>query len=371
MAVRPSASDRARLGEVLLSRRAFSTALLSTAVMGALSACGSDGPTTAGTVSSTPVPSTTSGSETSTSATVSSSAAAPAFPVSVAHKFGTTEITTAPTKVVSVGLTEQDFLLALGIVPIGVTDWYGDQPLATWPWAASLLGDAQPKVLSNADGLQFLEIAKLKPDLIIGVNSGMSEEDYTKLAKIAPTVATPSEAKSEYFDSWPLYLRTIGAAVGKPTEAAALEATIRDQFATAAAAHPDFAGKKVIFLQNAVYDGNFIAYQKGLGTEFLTDLGFEIPAELDQYVPAEGGQALIPTERIEVLNTADYLVWATEKDEDETELAKVPGFANLTAVKNGKSVYTGGILAGAIYFSSPPSLSYVIENLVPLLADGS
>lgn len=93
-------------------------------------------------------------------------------------------------------------------------------------------------------------------------------------------------------------------------------------FAKAAADDPEFAGREAIFLKNAVYDGNLIAYQEGFGTEFLTNLGFTIPAILNDYVPAEGGQALIPTEKIEVLNTAEYLIWGIEKDEDKVELER-------------------------------------------------
>lgn len=71
---------------------------------------------------------------------------------------------------------------------MAVTDWYGGQPYATWPWARAALGDAKPKVLKNDDGFQFLEIAKLKPDLIVGPNAGMESDDYAKLTKIAPTI---------------------------------------------------------------------------------------------------------------------------------------------------------------------------------------
>lgn len=40
-----------------------------------------------------------------------------AFPVTIEHKFGSTEITAVPTRIVTVGLKEQDDLLALGVVP--------------------------------------------------------------------------------------------------------------------------------------------------------------------------------------------------------------------------------------------------------------
>ena len=56
----------------------------------------------------------------------------------------------AAARVVSVGLTEQDILLQLGVVPIAVTEWYGEKPFATWPWAEELLGDAEPEVLSTS-----------------------------------------------------------------------------------------------------------------------------------------------------------------------------------------------------------------------------
>lgn len=46
----------------------------------------------------------------------------------------------------------------------------------------------------------------------------------------------------------------------------------------------------------------------------------------------------------------------------------MPGFTSLTAVKAGRSLYTGGELAGAIYFASPLSLPHVVDTLVPMLS---
>ena len=52
----------------------------------------------------------------------------------MAHKYGDTIVPAEPQRVVVVGFTEQDILLALGVAPIATTEWYGDQPYAVWPW---------------------------------------------------------------------------------------------------------------------------------------------------------------------------------------------------------------------------------------------
>jgi iron complex transport system substrate-binding protein len=290
------------------------------------------------------------------------------FPVTVDHAFGSTTIDEAPARVVSVGYTEQDTLLALGITPIAVTDWYGDQPFATWPWAQDELGDAEPEVLSLADGFQYERIAALDPDLIVGVNAGMDQGVYDRLAEIAPTVAHPEGAEA-YFSRWDEQALLIGRAVGKEAEAQALVDDIDAQFVEAAAAHPEFAGKQIVFLQNAFYDGEAIAYPDGLSTAFLTDLGFTIPAELAPFDrDGEGAQAFIPLEQLSVLDVADVLLWATESPEDRTNLETEAVYRNLQEVKDGRLVFTDGVTAGAIYFTSVLSLPFVLEHLVPALA---
>src|SRR5246500_4623676 len=108
--------------------------------------------------------------------------------VTVEHFFGETTIQAPPKRVVSAGLTEQDDLLAVGVVPIAVTNWWGDQPFAVWPWAQPRLGPAQPVVLSLDNGLDFDKIAALKPDLIVATNAGVDQDGYKRLSSIAPTI---------------------------------------------------------------------------------------------------------------------------------------------------------------------------------------
>jgi ABC-type Fe3+-hydroxamate transport system substrate-binding protein len=65
---------------------------------------------------------------------------------------------------------------------------------AVWPWARAALGDSKPTVLHTDDGFDFEAIAELRPDLIMGVSSGMTEGDYDKLSRLAPTIAHPGVA---------------------------------------------------------------------------------------------------------------------------------------------------------------------------------
>lgn len=336
-----------RIGSAL-SRRGLLAAVLSVAAAAGLGACQSSPAATAG------------GGATPTTETQGES--------TVEHAYGTTVVPADPQRVISAGVSEQDTLLALGVIPVAVTEWYGEQPDATWPWAHDKLGGAHPEVLSTADGFEFERMAALRPDLIIATNAGVSAEDYAKLSEIAPTIPH-SGRHDKYFEPWYVQTEAIGAALGRKDEATTIVDDIEQRFAEQREAHPEFAGKKAIFLQNAIYDGHAIAYQKGLSTDFLTRLGFEIPDGLEKF--ADEGQAYIPLEQLSVLDAADVLIWATEKKSDEAKLHKAPGFDQLKVVQAGRSIYTGGILAGAIYFTSPLSLPYVLDNLVPMLAEAA
>ena len=334
------------LPDAVLSRRLLLTGSLSAAVIAGLAGCNSSA-------------STTSAEEPSASATA-------IFPVTVTHKYGETVVPAEPKRVVVVGFTEQDILLALGVAPIATTEWYGEQPYAVWPWATPKLGDAEPEVIKAPDKLPLEQIAAMTPDLIIGTNAGLDQDVYASLSKIAPTIANSGKYDSDWFEPWPDQTVMVGKAIGKESEAQQLVDDLRKRFTDEAAAHPQFAGVPAIFLQAPYYEGNAIAYQDGLSTDFLTDLGFVVPEELNAY-EKDGEQAYIPVEKLDVLNAADVLIWATENDGAKAELAKNKLFGQLDAVKAGRSLYTGGELAGAIYFSTVLSLPYVLDTLVPQL----
>jgi len=61
-------------------------------------------------------------------------------------------------------------------------------------------------------------------------------------------------------------------------------------------------------------------------------------------------------------------LWATESPDDRTALEAEPLYGALERVQDGRLVFTDGVTAGAIYFTSVLSLPYVIDKLVPALA---
>ena len=278
--------------------------------------------------------------------------------VTVKHVFGETKIPAPPKRVVSAGFTEQDDLLAVGVVPIAVTDWFGGEPFGVWPWAQPKLGGAQPVVLSLDDGIQADQIASLKPDLIIATNAGLDQDTYTKLSGIAPTIA--QSGPDAFFEPWKVQATTIGQAVFKHDDMQTLIAGVDEKFKTVGTNNPQFAGKKVLLLSGTFYQDSVRVTEKGWRTDFLTQMGFAIP---------DTGGWLIPRDKmVSVLDEADVLIWSTESDEEQAALLADPTIAKLRATVQNRNVFTGKELAGAIAFASTLSYPVVADRLPPLIA---
>src|SRR5690606_36230670 len=166
------------------------------------------------------------------------------WPVSIRHAHGETTITEEPQRVVTVGYTDHDILLALGVVPVGLRNWFGDYPHGVWPWAQDALGEATPTKLTGE--LDFEAIAALDPDLILGLYVGLTEEEYTTLSQIAPTVAQSGD-HANYGTPWQEMTRTAGKAVGRAEEAEGLITAVDERIAQARQEHPEFEGLELVY----------------------------------------------------------------------------------------------------------------------------
>ena len=278
--------------------------------------------------------------------------------VTVKHVFGETKIPASPTRVVSAGFTEQDDLLAVGVVPIAVTNWWGDQPFGVWPWAMPKLGGAQPEVLDLSNGLQIDRIAALKPDLIVATNAGVDQDTYNKLSGIAPTIA--QSGQDAFFEPWKEQAAAISQAVFKFDEMAALVKGVEDKFTAAGTNNPQFAGKKVLLLEGTLVDDAVQVLTPGWRSDFLTKMGLVIPDT--------GGSVIARDRMASVLDGADVLIWTTESDDQQAALLADPTIAKLRATASKRNVFTGKDLAGAIAFASPLSYPVVADQLPPALA---
>lgn len=345
-------------------RRRIAAAALALAVVPALAACGSED--SADNASDSPSAGSSDGGSTDTSTdTESSDAEASAFPVTIEHKFGSTTIEAEPTKVVSVGLTDQDALFALGVDPVAVTYWYGSMDNGgVNTWAEDALGDgAVPQLLDPTDGVPIEEIAALAPDLIIGQYAGITQDEYDLLSKIAPTVAQPGDY-ADYGVPWQEATLTIGKAVGKEAEAQELVDGLEGDIAAIAAEHPEFEGKSALTV--TPYEGLFVYGPEDPRNRLLVDLGFTFP----EAFAGEGSEfgTSVSTEQVSQLDDVDVSVWlGLTKDADvESVYESTSSFTEGRYVDIDDSDMSDYSIGHS--FATVLSIPFVLESLVPQLA---
>lgn len=288
-----------------------------------------------------------------------------AFPATIEHKFGETEVTAAPERVVVVGLVEQDALLALGIVPVATTKWFGEAPGFIFPWAEDELGDGEvPEVLDATNGIPVEEVAALAPDLIIGIYSGMTDKEYELLSKIAPTIAQPAEYV-DYGVPWDEATQMVGDAVGRPDEAAQVIEDVQATVADYREQNPDFEGRQVAMV--TPWEGLFIYGPEDPRGRILGELGFEFPTVLLKEQQEEFGWS-VSAERTSDLDELDAVVWLdlTAADQAMTDL-----WEKTTPARNGAYIDIDDSSPDyyvATSFITPLSIPWMLERFVPQLA---
>ena len=291
---------------------------------------------------------------------------ADAFPITIEHKYGSTTISEFPQRIVTVGLTDHDVLIALGIVPVGTTEWFNEYPGALWPWASDKLNGADlPTVVGDATVINFENVAALQPDLILALYAGVTEEDYALLTQIAPTVVQ-HEGYVDYGIPWQESAHIIGEAVGMADEADALVVGVEEHFAQVRAEHPEFVGATSIVA--TPYEGIWVYGAEDVRGRLLTALGFTLPEGLAEVTGTEFGGTL-SAERADMLDV-DVVIWL-DADESEGELGG-PVYQSLPVHTEGREVYLDSYespLGGATSFVSVLSLPYLLDGLVPQLAD--
>ena len=116
---------------------------------------------------------------------------------------------------VTVGWTDQDFVLPLGVVPVSTREFSGTYNDRPWVKAAT---DGKGVTTWGADTIDFEAIAAQKPDLIFAIYETIDKPTYDRLSQIAPTVIQSADYADEE-TPWNVQLLTTGKALGKEAEA--------------------------------------------------------------------------------------------------------------------------------------------------------
>jgi iron complex transport system substrate-binding protein len=292
-----------------------------------------------------------------------------AFPVTIEHGYGTTEIPAEPTRIVTLGLSDQDPLLALGVAPVAVSPWYGDYPSATWPWAQDELGEARPVVLNGGvrdeANPPFEEIAALTPDLIVSLYNGTTPEQYDRLSAIAPTVV-PDEEFLNFGITWQEATRATGEALGREDEALALVDALDARFAEAAAQNPQFAGKAAVVAERFEPGRSVVRSGNDVRAQFFGQLGFTLPTEVGGVAVDEFGEIAVSDELLPELSQ-DLLVWNVGfAPELRAEVEANPLYPGLPVVREGRVLWIEDpVVSGAFSWGTVLSLDYALDQLLP------
>ncbi|WP_072801798.1 iron-siderophore ABC transporter substrate-binding protein [Rhodococcoides yunnanense] len=292
-----------------------------------------------------------------------------AFPVTIEHARGSTTIESEPQRVVTIGYTDHEPLLALGVTPVGVGQWWGSGMDESWPWVEQYWKDQKPTYINTADEVNYELIASLEPDLILALYADVDEESYSRLTQIAPTVAQSPDYDA-YTTPWTEMTLTAGKAVGKQAEAEKLIADTEAAFATVRQEHPEFAEQTATVVNLDTPEGYVFASGDPRGL-FMTSLGFQAPADLDAYIGDAFGEWL-SNERFDLIDLDRILVMADTEGAKELDTNTL--YQGLSVVKDGRAVvvpYTESPAIGAaMSYNTVLSIPYAIDEATERLTAG-
>ncbi|MGW5382603.1 ABC transporter substrate-binding protein [Nocardia sp. NPDC003963] len=287
------------------------------------------------------------------------------FPVTVGDKFGEVTIESSPSTIASVGRTDHDVLLALGIVPATVYRFVPTMKRGVGVWAESRLGAAEPAILTNPINIE--QVLAARPDLVLNVQSTGDEGEYRALSKIAPTVGLPPGTAPNTV-TWQESTRMIATAVGRKADGERLIGDTTALLDRARNDNPAFHGKTVSIL---------LGSSRQLGVFTVSDTRMKVATALG-LVPSPYVAGLDPAKYFvdvsaELVNEADadiVIVLTREGLSRADTLAQYPALAASRAVRENRVVIVDDFdISLAFAAGSVLSIPFAVEGLVPLLKE--
>ncbi|WP_338889748.1 ABC transporter substrate-binding protein [Rhodococcus sovatensis] len=232
------------------------------------------------------------------SATTSTAGSGDTFPVTIESTLGSATIESAPTRIATWGWSNQDALLALGVVPAAmpsfVGETYGADAEGVLTWDRQTLDDlgAPTPTLFEGDGTGEVPVekfAEVAPDVIFAPYSGITQEEFDALSEIAPVVAYPDQP---WTASWEEQLTIAGQVLGKQSDAAALVDATEQEIADVAAEYPALKGKTITLTLPSGPGVFSVSKSHDVRIEFLEQLGLVNEESIQEADPKKDDDAV-------------------------------------------------------------------------------
>lgn len=296
------------------------------------------------------------------------------YPIVIKHALGETVIEEKPERVATVAWANHDVALALGVVPVGFSAAnYGVQDESGMlPWTAEKLkelGEENPNIYQDTDGLDFEAISDSNPDVILAAYSGLTQEEYDTLSEIAPVVAYPA---TPWVITWRDQILYNAKGMGMEEEGKQLIADTEKLIQDKANEFPEIKGKKAAFgMFNATDLSKFYIYTPADPRgELLEDLGMSYPESIKAQVQDENSFYIeLSAENADALNDAEILI-AYGDDNTLKALQADPILGKVPAIKNGTVlIIPDNTPLAAAGNPNPLSIQYTIDEYVSLISE--
>lgn len=213
------------------------------------------------------------------------------FPQTVSTKFGDVTVDEQPQRVVALGWGDAETALALGVQPVGASDWidFGGEGVGPWVGESSNYGTTYEDAPESIDTLEpdFEAIATLDPDLILDVRSSGDQERYDKLSTIATTVGVPDGGDS-YLTPREEQVSMISTALGLAEDGEEINQRYDEMVAQIRKDHPEW--EELTASTASLTSNGWGAYIRDSERyDTLLDLGFRENTELAEEEVSDSG----------------------------------------------------------------------------------
>lgn len=296
------------------------------------------------------------------------------YPITIKHAFGETIIKTKPENIATISWSNQDVPLALGILPVGVSKAnYGiSNEEGLLPWTKEKfkeLGEENPNIFDDTDGLDFEAISASNPDVILAAYSGITQEDYDLLSQIAPVVAYP---ELPWQTKWREQISINSRAIGMEQEGNELIINLENTIKKEINKYPQIKDKNAAFFYFNPSDlGKFYIYLlDDPRANYLLDLGFALPESVANLSKESDSFTLeLSSENVDMLSDVDVIVCYGDENLLKT-LQEDKLIGSIPAIKRGSvALIEDGTPLAASVNPSALSIPATIEEYVKILSE--